>query len=529
MKLKFWGADKSVTGSCHCLEVNGKMYLIDCGLEQGEDEKNNENQLNFDPKDIEAVLLTHAHMDHSGRLPLLVKLGFTGPIITTTKTEELLDIMLRDSAHIQETEAEWKNRKQRRAGEEPEEPLYTQEDVENTLPLIRPIRYHETIQVGEGVTAEFIDAGHLLGAATIRVHCEEDGVTKDIVFSGDIGNTDQPLIKDPEYFHEADIVLMETTYGNRVHDRETDYTELFAKIIDETLGHGGNVVIPAFAVGRTQHILYYLREIKNRGMVHSVPNFKVYVDSPLAQRATEIYDKDMEEYCDDETKAVLRSGNNPILFRDLYLTSSTADSVALNTDPEPKVILSASGMCDAGRIRHHLKHNLWRKECSIVFVGYQAGGTLGRSLVDGTKSVRLFGESIAVNANIINIHGMSGHADRPGLLRWLHEFTDKPEKVFLIHGEETAMQSFYDEITTEGYVAYMPNFACEYDIATETITKIGVQREIVRKTKETKAYARLLDIYGRMGDLVNKNREYTNKDISKLARALEDVYRKFGV
>ncbi|MDO5695188.1 MAG: MBL fold metallo-hydrolase [Eubacteriales bacterium] len=527
MKLKFLGAARSVTGSLHLLELNGKNYLVDCGMEQGGDNVNN-NKLPVEAVTVDAVLVTHAHIDHSGRLPLLVKRGFRGEIITTPKTAELLDIMLRDSAHIQEQEASWRARKHTRAGDAPVDALYTMEDVEATLPLIRTVEYDQTFTLDDGLELTFIDSGHLLGAASIRAVCTEGDVTKTIVFSGDIGNTNQPLIRDPQYFTEADIVLMETTYGNRFHKKAVDYVSYLAEIFDKTLARGGNVIIPSFAVGRTQQLLYFIRAIKDRGLVKSRPDFKVYVDSPLAKRATEIYDDRLAAYCDDETMALIRQGINPMLFHDLHLTESTEESIELNRSPEPKVILSASGMCEAGRIRHHLKHNLWRKESTILFVGYQAEGTLGRALVNGKKMVKLFGETIAVNASIENVRGLSAHADRAGLETWIRKFTEKPVRVFLVHGETEAMESFNAFLQEQGYATHMPEFHCVYDIRQDAVTDYGMPRERTVHVRERKAYERLVDVYVQLGDLVRRNREYTNKDISKLARALEDVREKFS-
>ena len=374
MKLSFYGADQCVTGSCHCLEVNGRRILVDCGLQQGRDEVSND-AFPFAANDIDFVLVTHAHIDHTGRIPMLVKQGFQGRIVATRLTADLMDIMLQDSAHIQESDAEWKNRKAERSGAPRVEPLYTIEDAQRVSQYMTTCEYNQPLDLCEGVRVEFVDAGHLLGSASILVTATEGGITKQIVFSGDIGNVDQPIIRDPTYLTGADYVVMESTYGDRNHTEVWSYTDDLAKIIDETIAKGGNVVIPSFAVGRTQELLYFIREMKEQGLVKSVPGFSVVVDSPLAGEATRIFSGDLHGYLDEEAIAALKGGAL-FQFPGLTITESSDESRALNLDPTPKVIISASGMCDAGRIRHHLKHNLWRPECAVVFVGYQAEGSL---------------------------------------------------------------------------------------------------------------------------------------------------------
>ena len=429
MKLSFFGADQCVTGSCHCLEVGGKRILIDCGLQQGRDEVDNRS-LPFAPGSIDYVLITHAHIDHSGRVPMLIKNGFQGRILTTRLTAQLMSIMLQDSAHIQESDAEYKNRKNRRAGRPEEEPLYTVADAQRVPEFIDTCEYDQPVHLCDGVDAVFIDAGHLLGSASIRLTLTEGGETRTIVFSGDIGNVDQPIIRDPQFFTGADYVVMESTYGDRNHTEVWSYTGQLAQIIDETLGKGGNVVIPSFAVGRTQELLYFIREIKDQGLVTSVPNFPVYVDSPLAKSATTIFCGDLRGYLDEDALELVKDGTHMFNFPGLHLTETVDESKSLNEDHTPKVIISASGMCDAGRIRHHLKHNLWRPECTVVFVGYQGEGTLGRTLLEGVKSVKLFGEEIAVHAQIVNFQGLSSHADRNHLLSWIQAIqAPKPQHV----------------------------------------------------------------------------------------------------
>ena len=376
MKLSFYGAAREVTGSCHGVEVGGKKLLVDCGLYQGS-ENNYGQEFPFDPQSVDYVVMTHAHIDHSGRLPLLVKKGFNGKIYATGATIKLLDIMLRDSAHIQEMEAEWKSRKRKRSGGKEVEPLYTVKDAEEVFKHFVPCTYGTEIKVDEGVKIRFADAGHLLGSAFVEMWLTEGDTTKKVVFSGDIGNVGQPIIRDPQYVKEADFALMEATYGDRNHEVPPDYTEDLAKVFDKTLGEGGNVVIPSFAIGRTQELLYFIREMKERGLVQSAPDFPVYVDSPLANAATRIYEGDLEGYLDSETLEVIKAGRKYISFKNLNISETVEDSKAINFDKTPKVIISSSGMCEAGRIRHHLKHNLWCPNCAIVFVGFQAKGTLG--------------------------------------------------------------------------------------------------------------------------------------------------------
>lgn len=528
MKLSFFGADKTVTGSCHCLEVGGKRILIDCGLQQGAGDKDN-STLPFAPGSIDYVLVTHAHIDHSGRLPLLVKQGYSGPIITTRLTAQLLSIMLRDSAHIQESDAAWENQKGRRAGRDLVEPLYTLSDAESALALLTTCDYGQPFEVCPGVRAEFFDAGHLLGSAMIRLTLQEGGTEKSIVFSGDIGNTGHPIIRDPTYLKSADYVVMETTYGDRDHEPEHAYTEELAKIIDETLGRGGNVVIPAFAVGRTQELLYYIREIKEKKMVRSVPDFPVYVDSPLAREATQIFSGDLRGYTDDETTALVRQGINILAFDGLRLTQTTEESKLLNQDPVPKVILSASGMCDAGRIRHHLKHNLWREECTVVFVGFQAVGSLGRILTDGADRVKLFGEEIAVKAKIVQLHGLSSHADRTALLRWINTYSPRPQHIFLVHGEAEVATAFAETLRQAGLSAHAPDFTEIYDLAANTMVQAGIPAPEKKKAagKDSPAYQRLWAMGQQLLEVIRRNRGGANKDLGKFADQIKALIDKW--
>ena len=531
MKLTFFGAAHAVTGSCHCLEVNGKRILIDCGLQQGRDEYN-DNALDFTAGEIDCVVVTHAHIDHSGRIPLLVKEGFRGEIVTTRLTGQLMSIMLRDSAHIQESDAQWQNQKGRRAGDDPVEPLYTVADAEEAVRHIVTCEYGTTLQIADGVKIRFVDAGHLLGSASVEMWLAEGGEARKIVFSGDIGNRDQPIIRDPQYIKEADYVLTESTYGDRLHDmdEQPDYAADLAAIIDETLGKGGNVIIPSFAVGRTQELLYFIREIKEQGLVKSVPNFTVVVDSPLAGEATRIFSGDLHGYLDEEAIAALKGGAL-FQFPGLTITESSEESRALNADQTPKVIISASGMCDAGRIRHHLKHNLWRSECSVVFVGYQAEGSLGRRLLEGASSVKLFGEEIAVQARIYNFKGLSSHADRDHLIAWAEAYHPKPRQVFVVHGDAPVTELFADTLNRQGIPAHAPLYREEYDLLAGRKVKEGVVLER-RQTAggagaASPAYQRLAETGVLLQDLIARSRGRSNKDLAKLADQLKRLMEQW--
>ena len=532
MKLSFFGADQCVTGSCHCLEVNGKKILVDCGLQQGRDEVSNE-EFPFAAGSIDYVLITHAHIDHSGRVPMLIKQGFRGQILTTRLTADLMDIMLLDSAHIQESDAEWKNRKAARSGAPHVEPLYTIEDAAQVREYMTTCEYGQKVTLCEGVTVEFIDAGHLLGSASILVDATEGGVTKRLVFSGDIGNVDQPIIRDPSPVTGADYVIMESTYGDRNHTEVWSYTDDLARIIDETIGRGGNVVIPSFAVGRTQELLYFIREIKDKGLVKSNPDFAVYIDSPLAKKATSIFTGDLRGYLDEEALELVKDGTHMFTFTNLRMTETSEESKALNLDPTPKVIISASGMCDAGRIRHHLKHNLWRPDSTIVFVGFQGEGTLGRALLDGAKSVKLFGEEIAVRAEIVNFQGLSSHADRDHLLAWIQNVkAPKPQHVFVVHGDREVAPYFAQSIGSLGFTAHAPQYTEVYDLIADTQLEKGYLPE--RKTKSaatgtrtSSAYERLVAVGQMVMEAIKRSRGRDNKSLARFADQLRALLEKW--
>jgi len=474
MNLTFYGAAREVTGSCYSLEADGKKFLVDCGLQQGQDEKDNQ-RLPFNASDIDFVILTHTHMDHSGRLPLLVKEGFRGKIYAIEATCDLASVMLKDSASIQEMDAMWENKKNKRTGKDKVAPLYSTADVEDTVELLVPCSYNNMNKISDGIQFNFIDAGHILGSGSVEIFLSENGINKKIVFSGDIGNLEQPIIKDPQYIKEADFVVMESTYGDRNHEKSDDYALDLAKIIDRTLLRGGNVIIPSFALGRTQGLLYLIRDIKERKLV-SVSNFPVYVDSPLASEVTKLYDDDLMIYGDSQTKEILKGGFNPLDFPDLTFTDSTDESKELNYDPVPKVIISSSGMCDGGRIRHHLKFNLWKEECSIIFSGFQAYGTLGRELLDGAKEVTIYGEEISVLADIYNFTSLSAHADRDGLLKWINSFGKKPDKVFVTHGEDQVSDKFAEYLNELGFLAVAPLYKSVYSLSNGELVSPGVVR-----------------------------------------------------
>ena len=445
MKIEFCGASTGVTGSCHLLTSGDHKILLDCGQFQGgkAQEALNYEPFPFDASEIECVVLSHAHIDHCGRLPLLMKRGFRGKIYCTDATADLLDVMLKDSGYIHEKDAEWQNRKAERAGRKKVEPLYTYEDSVRTLELVQPVLYDQLIDLNDDMRIVFNDAGHILGSAIIELWVKEgDGESK-IVFSGDLGMTDRPILRDPTYIKKADYVIMETTYGDRVHPANSTSIEQLLDIVLKTVKRGGTVVIPSFAVGRTQELIFEFNKFYDEHSEYrkDLDKVMVYVDSPMATTATEVFRKNAQAF-DDETREYILKGDNPLDFKNLRFTRSTAESQALNMNKEPKVIISASGMCEAGRIRHHLKHNLWDSRNSVIFVGYQAEGTLGRALINGTKEITLFGEEIQVNAEIYNLEGFSGHADRDALFAWAAAFRQKPKQIFLVHGEHDAKVSF---------------------------------------------------------------------------------------
>ncbi len=533
MKIKFIGATHEVTGSCTLLELNDKFYLVDCGMEQGKDVFQN-IALPVLASNIDAVFITHAHIDHSGMLPKLYKDGFRGKIYSTDVTADLCNIMLRDSAHIQESEAEWRSRKSTRAGEPKFKPTYSMKDALGAISLFRKCEYGEVVRVDEGLELRFTDIGHLLGSACIEIWLTENGDTKKIVFSGDVGNLNQRIICDPKTVEETDYLVVESTYGNRVHEKQKgDIISELAYYIQRAFDRGGNVVIPSFAVGRTQEMLYAIREIKEKGLVSGHPSFPVYVDSPLASEATSIFMQCNPVCFDQETLDLIAKGINPIWFDGIKITETLEDSKCINYNNKSKVIISASGMCEAGRIRHHLKHNLWKKNNVILFVGYQTQGSLGRKLLDGEKSVTLFGEEISVKAEIASLQGTSGHADKNGLLNWVNAFKKKPQLIFVNHGDNDACEDFKELLISNGYNAFAPYSGTEYDLEREEITLL-TDGKPVDKIELSKGGARAQNIYKQMVSeaerlltLAKGRRGRTNKDNAKLTSQIRSLIDKW--
>ena len=540
MKVTFLGATKTVTGSNFLVEAAGKKFLVDCGMYQGkaEDEWENSAPFAYDVHDIDFMLLTHAHIDHSGRIPKLYKEGYRNPIYATKATCELCSIMLPDSGHIQEMEIEWKNRKRVRKGLDPEPPLYTAEEATKCLEVFSPIKYDEIIDISDKIHVRFNDAGHMLGSAIIEIWAEEDGKTTKALFTGDLGNNDIPLLSSPTMIDDADYLVMESTYGGRLHNRNDDKAEMFLNIVSETLDKGGTVVIPSFAVGRTQEILYELNNLKDirtdeefRKKYETLMRVPVYVDSPLAISATQIF-KDNMDIFDEETQKIMRRGDNPLEFPGLQFTKTAEESKELNEKNESSIIISASGMCEVGRIKHHLKHNLWNPNSTILFVGYQAPGTLGRKIVDGAKKVKIFGEEIAVNARIEYIEGYSGHADQEWLLNFVYSFLRKPKTIFLVHGEPEGQVILKQKLQgTTQIPVIIPEYGEEYEL-NEEVQRLGR----VRGAKEhEKKYIRL-EVLDRiqtlkeeledMSDIVKEdmlNEDAKDEDIEKLNERIKEL------
>lgn len=532
MKLEFLGAAHEVTGSCHYIEVGDKKLCVDIGMEQGENLFENQ-EIPVNPAELDYILLTHAHIDHTGLLPMLYARGFRGRVFATKATVDLSGIMLRDSAHIQQFEAEWRNRKAQRSGKEQYVPLYTMEDALGAIRLLVPCAYNERITLSEEISIRFTDVGHLLGSSSIEVFATEGEEKRTIVFSGDLGNANKPILRDPIHTRSADYVVMESTYGDRYHGETPNYAYEIAKVIEATFQKGGNVVIPAFAVGRTQELLYFIRQIKEQGMVKTCPDFEVYVDSPLAVEATNIFGKNVEGCFDEEARDLVRRGINPIGFPGLKLAVTSDDSKAINLDVRPKVIISASGMCEAGRIRHHLKHNLWRAESTIVFVGYQSRGTLGRSLLEGAESVRLFGETVEVKADIVSISGISGHADKNGLLDWIQGFDEKkPKHVFVVHGEDQVCESFAECLRKDcGLAASAPYSGSVFDLIRGEYEcmadPVYLKKKETSRKRAIDVFGRLVLAGGRLMAVIRKNEGLSNKDVAKFTDQINSLCDKW--
>ncbi|MBR4072349.1 MAG: MBL fold metallo-hydrolase [Clostridia bacterium] len=531
MKLTFLGAAHEVTGSCTLLNAAGKNILIDCGMEQGQDIYEN-CELPILPADIDYIFLTHAHIDHSGKIPALVKEGYCGPIYATGATVRLCDIMLSDSAHIQEFEAQWRNRKAKRSGEAEYTPLYTSDDVAATMKLFKPCNYGSVYNVCSGISVSFNDAGHLLGSSSISFKITEKGNEETVVFSGDLGNTNRPLINDPTAPEKADILIIESTYGTKEHGERPDYIGQLTSVLQKTFDMGGNVVIPCFAIGRTQEMLYLLRHIKEQKLVKNHNAFPVYVDSPLAVEATGIYGGVLDGYYDPEALELINKGINPITFKDLRVSITSDDSIAINNDKTPKVILSSSGMCEAGRIRHHLKHNLWRSESTILFVGYQSAGTLGRVILDGAETVKLFGEEVKVRANIEQMAGISGHADKNIMLNWIKSFKEIPKTVFVNHGEDTVCDEFAAIIEEEFNIKAIAPYNGSIYLSDGSCVNEGNRQHIAsgksgKKYKDSSAFPRLLTAGKRLMAIIENYRNAANKDIGKFADQINSLIEKW--
>lgn len=518
MKITFLGAAKTVTGSNFLVEAAGKKFLVDCGMYQGKatEEKENEAPFLFDVSEIDFMLLTHAHIDHSGRIPKLYNDGYRNPIIATKATCDLCTIMLPDSGHIQEMEIEWRNKKRKREGKPELPPLYTAEDATKCLELFKRVKYDEIVEIDENIKVRFNDAGHMLGSSIIEVWVTEDGKTEKAVFTGDLGNNDIPLLASPTMIESADYLIMESTYGSRLHMRNDDKAELFLNIVSETLDKGGTVVIPSFAVGRTQEIVYELNKLKeNRDDEEFIKKYKtlmsvpVFVDSPLAISATEIFRENTDLF-DDEVKEEMEKGDNPLEFPGLQFTRTAEESKALNESNQSSIIISASGMCEVGRIKHHLKHNLWNPNSTILFVGYQAPGTLGSKLVNGEKKVKVFGEEISVNARIEYIEGYSGHADQEWLLNFVYSFIKKPKHIFLVHGEEESQEVLKEKLLeTTGIPVTIPDYGETYELNDE----ITMTNKIELTTRYKPLRLEVIERMQKLKDEINDMTQIVKEDI----------------
>ncbi|MEG2348044.1 MAG: MBL fold metallo-hydrolase [Clostridia bacterium] len=476
MNITFYGAARTVTGSCHLVEACGKKFLVDCGMFQGRltDQMLNYEDFPFDISSIDFVILTHAHIDHSGRIPKLYKAGYNSLIYATKATVDLCSIMLADSGHIQEKEIEWVNKKRRRAGKKETEPMYTAQDGIDSMKLFKGINYDEEVIITKGLSFILRDAGHMLGSSIVEINVTENSKTEKIVFSGDLGNINMPIIKDPTFIKGADHLVLESTYGDRLHGKMEDQSSKFIQIMIDTIQRGGNLIIPSFAVGRTQEILYEINKYAAvKGMGKIIESIPVYVDSPLAVNATKIFEKNPEYYDEDALRYLLK-GDNPLNFKNLHFVTTADESKALNEDRTPKVIISASGMCEVGRIKHHLKHNLYRPECTVLFVGFQAEGTLGRKIMSGEKLVKIFGEEIAVNAEVITLDAFSGHADKNGLLNWILKMEEKPKNIFLVHGEYAGQQTLKNAIEEQLKIsAVIPEFEQEFTLDGKLVSSMA--------------------------------------------------------
>ena len=542
MNITFLGAAKTVTGSNFLVEGAGKKFLVDCGMYQGKikDELENEAPFLYDVNEIDFMLLTHAHIDHSGRIPKLYNEGYRGPIYATKATCDLCSIMLPDSGHIQEQENEWKNKKRKRKGQKEIPPLYTAEDATKCLEIFKPIKYDEVIEIDENIHVRFNDAGHMLGSSIIEVWVKEDGKEVKTVFSGDIGNNNIPLLSEPTMIEDADYLVMESTYGDRLHVDTENKAELFLEIVSETLDNGGTVVIPSFAVGRTQEILYELdlikeeksKDAKFKKEYETLMRAPVYVDSPLAISATEVF-KENEDLFDDEAKAVMESGDNPLEFPGLKFTRTAEESKALNESDIPSIIISASGMCEVGRIKHHLKHNIWNPKSTILFVGYQAPGTLGRIIVDGAKRVKIFGEEFNVNARVEYLEGYSGHADQQWLLNFVYSFIKKPKHIFLVHGEPNGQLVLKDKIVESTKIPVtIPGYGEKYTLDENLTMEQKYKDPIANKYLRLQVIDRIETLQEEIEDMKNivkediLQKENNDTDVEKINEKVKELEKK---
>ena len=543
MKITFLGAAKTVTGSNFLVEAAGKKFLVDCGMYQGKaaEELENSDPFLYDVEEIDFMLLTHAHIDHSGRIPKLYNDGYRGPVYATKATCDLCGIMLPDSGHIQEVEIEWKNRKRMRECLEPLPPLYTAEEAYKCLEIFKPVQYDEIVDIDDNISVRFNDAGHMLGSAIIEIWAIENGKTTKAVFTGDLGNNDLPLLDSPTMISNADYLIMESTYGGRLHMKNEDKAKMFLDIVSETLDNGGRVIIPSFAVGRTQEILYELDKLKDEygqdeefaRKYQTIMNIPVYVDSPLAISATEVFKKNTELF-EEEIQEKIKRGDNPLEFNGLQFTQTADESKALNEDDRPAIILSASGMCEVGRIKHHLKHNLWNPKSTILFVGYQAQGTLGRTIVEGAKKVKIFGEEIAINARIEYIEGYSGHADQTWLLNFIYSFTNPPKHVFLVHGEPEGQEILKQKIEdTSECKVIIPGFGDCYELTEDLPVLLEESTEIKQYRKEFKRLdliERIEELKDNIADIeseiMKQNIETEDQGLKELEDRVKDIQKQ---
>ena len=529
MKITFLGATRTVTGSNFLVEGAGKKFLVDCGMWQGkaEQEMENSQEFEYNPSEIDFMLLTHAHIDHSGRIPKLYNEGFRNKVYAHKATCDLCALMLPDSGHIQETEVEWKNKKRKRKGEESIEPIYTAEDAVRCLEIFEPVQYDQIIEITPEIHVRFNDAGHMLGSSIIEVWVKEGDKETKTVFTGDIGNNDIPLLSPPTMIEDTDFLVMESTYGSRLHMRNDEKAQIFLDVVSETLDNGGTVVIPSFAVGRTQEILYEINKLKDehddeefRRKYKTIMKAPVYVDSPLAISATEVFRENTELF-DEETKEEIMRGDNPLEFPGLKFTKTADESKALNEDQTPSIIISASGMCEVGRIKHHLKHNLWNPKSTILFVGYQAPGTLGYSIVNGAKKVKIFGEEIAVNARIEYIEGYSGHADQELLMNCIYSYIKKPKHIFLVHGEPESQDILADKIEEETQIGVtIPEFGETYELNDEIVMTHKIERRINKTIK-----SEILQRLGKLKEELKDMEVYVNQDLQDDNLRDEDIFR----